>query len=388
MKKAIIFGHVDFPRGSASANYVQHLAVALKLAGYVPLVVSNGDVSRCTRDEQGFSWEGVRFVPYPMAKCRLLHYVQFRVGLGYTALAAIRRIGCNPGDWLIAYSLKATEMEPVFRYARRRNIHTVACVPELFPPSFFRRGEKDPRWRDFHRGIVKSIPMAQKVWPVSRLIEQTLAPFGCDCLRLPPMVDTAAVLPDWTETLPEEPVRMIFPGAGVIKDALREMVLAVGRIQARVEFHVTGVSADCFAEDAEIAPLLGKRLMLHGWMDYAELQALYRRMDFLFLARETNQLTLANFPSKVPEAMAYGVIPVMSRVGDCAQEYLVDGENALLFEGASVESCVAVLERVCALSWAERARLRWNARKTAEERFDPRVWAEAIRRHLEGAAET
>ena len=70
-------------------------------------------------------------------------------------------------------------------------------------------------------------------------------------------------------------------------------------------------------------------LVFHGRLEYAELLELYQNMDYLFLAREKNIITESNFPSKVPEMLVYGVIPVCSDVGDYTKLYLRTGENAI-----------------------------------------------------------
>lgn len=50
-------------------------------------------------------------------------------------------------------------------------------------------------------------------------------------------------------------------------------------------------------------------------MKYGELIGLYQEMHFLLLARGVSQMTLANFPSKVPETMCFGIVPIVSEVG-------------------------------------------------------------------------
>lgn len=39
-------------------------------------------------------------------------------------------------------------------------------------------------------------------------------------------------------------------------------------------------------------------------------------MCFMLLARTTSFMTIANFSSKVPEVMSYGIVPIANKVGD------------------------------------------------------------------------
>lgn len=78
-------------------------------------------------------------------------------------------------------------------------------------------------------------------------------------------------------------------------------------------------------------------------------------MDYLFLAREKNIITESNFPSKVPEMLVYGVIPVCSDVGDYTKLYLENDVNAIIFEGAAPEECSQAYRRAINIDKEKRA---------------------------------
>lgn len=59
---------------------------------------------------------------------------------------------------------------------------------------------------------------------------------------------------------------------------------------------------------------LKSHTIIHDWLGHGELIALYQKMHFLVIARNVCQRTLANFPSKVPEVMSLGIVPVVSDV--------------------------------------------------------------------------
>lgn len=107
-------------------------------------------------------------------------------------------------------------------------------------------------------------------------------------------------------------------------------------------------------------------------MEYDELVKLYQQMHFLILARDINEMTKANFPSKVPELMCYGVIPIVSRVGDYTKYYLVSDRNSIIMDGCSKEVIKEAIKRCLQMSCESINNMSRNARETAEEKFG--IW--------------
>lgn len=76
--------------------------------------------------------------------------------------------------------------------------------------------------------------------------------------------------------------------------------------------------------------------------------------------------------------MTYGVVPVVSRVGDYTKYYLRDGENSLIFDGYDASVCAKAIRRALALSYTEYGYLSRGARNSAEDLFDYRRWSKSI----------
>ena len=124
-------------------------------------------------------------------------------------------------------------------------------------------------------------------------------------------------------------------------------------------------------------------LIFHGRMEYSDLLNLYQEMDFLFLARERNIITESNFPSKVPEMLAYGTVPVCSKVGDYTNLYLKNGIDSIVFEGATPEACADAYRKAIAIASNEMKTMRANARKLAETKLDYRMWDRALKKFFD-----
>ena len=175
--------------------------------------------------------------------------------------------------------------------------------------------------------------------------------------------------------------KFIFPGNGKIKDDLVTMVnafvLAKQRTNESIELHLTGIKKERLEK---IYPGITsvKGVVIHSWLNYDELTELYKKMDFLLIAREKSQMTLANFPSKVPEVMCYGVIPIVSRVGDYTRTFLTDGKDSAIFDGNDELACMGAMLRAASWTREEMIEISRCAYRTVSEKMNLETWGKII----------
>ena len=113
-------------------------------------------------------------------------------------------------------------------------------------------------------------------------------------------------------------------------------------------------------------------------MEYSDLIALYKQMDYLVLARFDNELTWANFPSKIPENMCYGIVPICSKVGDYTTYYLKNMVDSIFCEVGSKKRLVDAIRMGIKMPDDKFVAMHENSRKTAIEKFGYRNWASRI----------
>lgn len=379
MKKAIIYGWLDFPRGSASANYVQYLGLALKEIGYDVYIVSNG-TDKCTQVTAEF--KGLKYVYYRIGTGKIHHYIDFNFRRGKIYSDAIKKIGLGPDDLLISYCQSGGEFSDQLKYAKKQRAKTIACVTE-----YFSREDFTSKWEErlYYQALEKFIPEHDYLFPISTFIDEKYP--SMKSMLLPIMADTKEYALKQKETDGKRII--IYPANGLMKDALESMLHSIIRLPEEIrdciEFHITSVSEEKVRQVVDDG-MIGKTVFVHGWVEYDSLIELYQNAHFLLLARQKNQMTTANFPSKVPEAMTYGVIPIVSNVGDYTQYYLTDGTDAIVFEGCEINDCVNAIVRAVTMSSEKIREMGENARKTAENRFDYRSWCPRIEEFLQGSA--
>lgn len=379
MNRIFICGAFNFPRGGASSNYVQYFGMALQKCGYEVHIVTTKN-----KEYSGTNYKDLVIDEIKYRNSRILHYFDFKTGARNAVLDCIRSYGINKNDILILYSHNLWFHKRIKSFCIGKKIKVGAVVVEYFSKEQF--GCKlDFIFYDILTR--KVLPQYDFVFPISTYIERKLSGGRAKQMVLPIMADPYEYA--YMEKYVEGTRKFIFPAKGRMKDALENMVLAIRDIlcdtTADAEFHFCGVKEKAIREIMQVPESqdLDKRIVLHGWLDYAELIKLYQEMHFLLLARETNEMTKANFPSKVPELLCYGVIPIASKVGDYTEYYLIDGRNSLLITGCEVETIKGAIEQAMQFDDDNLKRLSQAARKTACNLLNYEIWQPKIGEFLE-----
>lgn len=387
MKKAVIYGFFRFPHMSANANYAQYLGLALKEIGYDVTIISPGDIEKCEYDEKEneYSYKKLKFCPYELKSGKFRHYIDYNFGLGKYFVEGIKKAGLEKGDIAIGYIPDGLALQMVIKYCSKKQIITMQCVDELFGKADLK--ERSLIYRlNYEYAINSVIPRMDYVLPISHYIQDYYDQKEIKTFVVPIMADTQEY--DNAHYDHAELIKIVYPANGMVKDNLNDMLEALCQLPEKnrkiLEFHITGVKKETICESIleRVQASLKGRFIIHEWLDYDELINLYKNTDFLLLARKTCQMTLANFPSKVPEVMTYGVIPIVSRVGDYTKYYLTNDVDSIAFDGYTSDKCCEAIIRATRLSKEEREKMSENARKCVHDKFDYRVWAEKIKEYF------
>ena len=209
---------------------------------------------------------------------------------------------------------------------------------------------------------------------------------GCVAHVVPPLTDMTEVTSEPSDSgCEKETYDLIYPGIPFTKDDIEVMLEALlvlpEHVRRRIRFHSTGIPRE------RLERFLGKKSFLldklndvfciHGFMPYDDLEKLYHKMDFLLLSRYENLVNHANFPSKLPELMARGIIPIGNRVGDY-HLCLTDDVNAFLFEKDDAHECANAILRAVSNPWKKIYAMKASAQKCAEKHWDYRHWSQRL----------
>lgn len=386
-RRIFLCANVKFPRGEAGANYVQYLALALKERNWNVIIIGEGEnrPQDFNEEKQIYEYMGMEYYNISVKNRGLLDFVTYNFMYGKYYREVLERYGINAMDYVYLYSSSISLLHYVKKIVPREQ-RSISIV-EWHRPSQFRMNFISPSYimtRYFYRYAHNHV---NKILPISTMLEQYFRKNSCRTLLLPALADPMEYeYPSEKEAYKK--LRFIYSGTKSTKheDAIEAMLsafLLLGEEErSRVEFHVTGLNRTrilrVINQNEKLLDELGELLIIHSWLEYGELVKLYLQSDYLMLARNQNAITRANFPSKIPELLCYGVIPVCSDIGDYTKIYLKDGVNSIIFEGCSEEACVKAIRRALALSDEDRRRLRENCRNTALQQFNYRTWSEKL----------
>lgn len=386
MSRVFICAERRFPKIDASSNRIQYNAMALIACGYEVIVIGIGENKEDDYFEQdkvfrfgGVTYDNVGF----LSNSRIKYAIATRKKL--------EKYNIQSTDKCIIYTSNAFYGATIAKFMKKRKIEKVAFdVVEWFQPFQYKFGKLDPRLWLYNYCFRYVYASGKNVIAISKKIEDYFISRKCKTLLLPIITDVNdySFQPDLKSN--NDVIQLIYPGNPDKKDDIALMLKALDNLddsyKKRIHFHMTGMSEQklqrILGNDAYLIDKLKGTFTRHDWMTADELQKLYDKMNFLFMARPTNDSTLSNFPSKVPELLACGICPITNKVGDFV-EYLTDDVNAVLYDECTLDGCLSVLKKVADFDKTGLKKFAEEGRKLAIERFQYQNWVETIRDFME-----
>lgn len=378
MNRLFILGSIKFPRGTAGANYEQYFALSLMELGWKVIILGVGENRKQDFDGTTYKYRNIEYY-------NAQNWKQVKYGMGvsfYKEMAekyqfseddyfVLRDLGWQSINWLI----------------KNFGINHVSYIHfDDLRPSQFKLPYINPQyWTNVYKWNLK-FRKIKKAFPISEALEKKEKKYGCTTLRLPIMADPEEYGVALKVSKPSK-IQFIYPGAKLngCEDDIDLMLDAFNSLseeeKAKVVFHITGTTEEKLKSKIKNPSVLDKLkdvVIVHSWMEYSDLIALYKQMDYLVLARFDNELTRANFPSKIPENMCYGIVPICSKVGDYTTYYLKNMVDSIFCEVGSKKSLVDAIRMGIKMPDDKFVAMHENSRKTAIEKFGYRNWASKI----------
>lgn len=376
-KRVFILGAPGFPRGSAGANYDQYLALALLEAGWKVVILGKGSNRSEDLVDGCYIYKGIEYKnekPTKLEKYGLVKNFYIKMYHEYDMNKSdyfiLHDIGWRAQKWLS----KKVGLEHM-SYIHYEDLLPIQYRHHLANPRYWGMVLK---WNFKLNKVPKAFPISQKLLSVEKK-------HGCKSMLLLPIMADPEEFGEAVRERKPDIIKLIYSGAkaNTHEDDLVVLFNALQMLskeeREKFELHITGMSKEKLIGKISNEQLLsGIPVIVHGWMEYRELIDLYRNIDFLVLPRFCNAVTEANFPSKIPESLSFGIVPICSKVGDYTRCYLQDGYDSILFGTGDVEGCAEAIRTAIHMDESAYFKMRNNARKTAVEKFGYKVWAEKI----------
>jgi glycosyltransferase involved in cell wall biosynthesis len=207
---------------------------------------------------------------------------------------------------------------------------------------------------------------------------------------IPPLLDLTD--PKWqapSKSMDRRPLTLVFSGShnrerhDIMLKAVRQM--RDHGTEIRMEY--LGSTRDQISSmpgvGADLIRSLGDSVLFHGRVAEEHVHDIAAAASFAIILRNNARWSRCCFPSKVPEFCALGV-PMLCNLTSDLNQYLVDGQNAIVVEDITVDSLCKALSRALALSHEQRENMRAAARRTAKQ-FDGLQFADVYRRLINEA---
>ncbi len=385
-QRVYICASARFPRGDAGANRILYMAKALQSPEREVVILSYGSKEGTVEEGRTYgTYEGILY-----RSLDIYDTVSVKLLSGYLMTSLLKKCGVKKGDVVYLYGSNSTFVAPLLRFCKRRGIRCVIDVVEWHQPFQYPKGERDLRYRSSNTTFTKLSPRTNGVISISECIAQYYRNKNVITEVFPVIIDANEHSCDLLKKQSDDFVHLIYPGNPMYKDDIAVMLEGIAELNAdekhRLRMHLSGVSEaklrSYLGDKEKVLDTLGETVVFHGWLEYADLISLYEKVHFLYMSRPDNLVTRANFPSKMPELMTYGIIPVGNRVGDYPN-YLEDGKDSVLFDQNTKEDCANALRRVLLLSTEERMEMHRAVLQTVSEKFDYHNWKEKVQAFME-----
>lgn len=393
-KRVFICFDFKYPYQNANSNYIRNFAQAIaENRDFEVIVIGAEQANRVGTRSSLDIYKKTKYInmKIPVAKLpfRLVNHFTF----GKYLCRQLDFYTPTTDDYIILYNdYPNTSQKILRRYEKLNEIgHLYSIVVEWFQPYQYKMGGMNPDYILWKINFTKWLPKFKKIISISTYISSYFEKIGCSCLTVPCLSDTGAQKVEINVKPKLERYNFTYVGAFVKKDAIPEMIQGLALLDVdeldKINFHFTAISEHDIKENCGISEndweKIKGSIVFHGWMEYEDLLHLYQTVDFLVLAREKNTMTLSNFPSKVPEMMGYGIIPVCSDVGDYTALYLENGKDSIIFQGCGKNECASAIRSALRLSPEQLAAMKHAARRTVEDKLDYHNWSKALYEFLE-----
>ncbi len=374
-KRVFIVSHEKFPRGSAGANYIQYFAYALQDEGYSVIVIGENNTVPTGCENK------YKEIEYATYKSNSKNIIKSTFDIK-ECKKIFEHYGVNSNDYFVFYNLEIDGMRHCVKKYGTKKLFAIRV--EYMQPYQYKFNVFTPKFLTNRISIHYMWKHFRGDYAISSLLMNQDMKHKCKSMLLPIMADPFEY--KWIPNKQKgEIINFIYPGMKLTgyEDDINTMFSSIANLSkenlSRIKLHITGASKEKIinAIPREFYEKIKDSIEIHGFMQYDQLIELYKNMDFLLLIRKVNKITQANFPSKIPELLSYGVIPICTDFGDYTKNYLNE-TCAILIPPYDCKGFVETIDKVLDMNQEEYINMRNSARETAEKLFYYKKWSNQI----------
>ena len=366
-----------FPYGSANAMRTRSIYQLLETLGHNVYVISDCEGNGTPEENAKFNYESIYHNHYSLVE---------RLIVPYKSVRALRKYCDSKNVDLIITNAEATRFNLIASFCRKRGIKLVVENCEWYDYSNFKFKKCDSRYIKYQKMIKSGFKKADGFISISRFLDEHNKKFA-ESIRIPTILDVKNS--NFSLSVDNEKLQIVYTGSpGKSKEFLRPVCEALANddtLREKLVFNIYGPSYNQVLlniGDEEILKKCGESVVVHGRVPQNEIKNILINADFLLFLRPQRRSSQAGFPTKLGESFAVGTPVISNDTGDIGL-YLKDEYNGYLLKDINSDTVVRALTK--ALDYkSENPNMRKNARITAENHFDFRVYTDDLTRLLNG----
>lgn len=382
MKKVLLITTDRYPNGDAGSVRQYSFAKLYKELGYEVTVVGLGNCTNYQLETSG----GISYISLRSAQNTLTARVKNYVGFK----SRLKRFLSNYGncEYINVVSIPVNALFFIKKYAKKYNIKLIHDSVEWYSPEQFKNGRFSIPYIIKDKYNTKWIDKQFSVIAISSFLEKHFKSRGINTVRIPVIMDISA-MPCEKRTDKDKTV-FLYAGSPGKKDYLAEIIKGFAMLPqellTRAELQILGISKEqmtvlCGVEES-VVEYMGNSLVCLGRVPREEVLKQLSGADFTVLLRsETQRYAKAGFPTKVVESLATAT-PVITNLTSDLGLYLKDGYNGIISKDCSPIEFSKAVEKAITLTASEKKQMYTNARKTAEEHFDYKLYGKTLEKTI------
>lgn len=369
-----------FPYGSAYASRVTHFAKMLHDMGHSVHIISD-----YTLDPEVQIGQVVQLGFCSYQACTTLG-LRGRLEVNKKRYISIKKyLDTVPTDYIIT-DIFTFDYKKLKGLMVQKKIPYVVEVCEWYDFSNYKFGKFDIRYRINDKTLRTKYVKEDKIIAISRYLQNYYIEHGVNCIRIPTILDMNEYR--FNEDFESDKLKLMYAGnPGKSKELLREIFRAIqdlkredDQFSKKFSFDIYGVSEAQvlrnIENDIELLKNIQDCIHIKGKVKQEIMNTVYLEHNFSIFMRPHRRSSEAGFPTKLAESLAAGTPVLANSTGDISC-YINNGINGFLLENEK-KALKEMFSYLLTMNKAEYLEMRKNARKTAEQNFDYRIYEEEV----------
>ena len=374
--KALLVTFDKYPNLDAGAVRIHMFAKILQEAGYETFVISMG---KSTHNRMILENDGINHISYrgdsSNTIAKAMYYLEYPIRLyKYLMKANV--------DLIIHTQIDESSLRIIQEYGKRKKIPVLYDGVEWYSESQFLNGKKARGYKQNNRYNVELIQKPEAVIAISSYLRDHFMMRNIQTVQIPVIMDVAST---YIEKSPVgDQVKILYAGSPGKKDYLVNVLDGLALLneeeRKKIQLPIAGCTkeqlVDICGVNRSVLESVNKSLRILGRISREQVLEEYKNADFSVLIRPVKErYAQAGFPTKFVESMCCST-PVICNITSDLGMYARDEINSIIVNDISSDEIAKALRRVISFSYEEKSAMRINARKTATECFDYKIYAD------------